>query len=132
MNAESGLTYDGSTLAVTGAITATGEITAYFSDARLKNFHGTIENALDKINTLNGYYFTENEVAKSLGYNNDKMQIGVSAQEVQVVLPEIVTEAPIDKQYLTVKYEKIVPLLIEAIKELNTKVEYLESRSLQD
>jgi hypothetical protein len=111
-----------------GEIRATNEITAYYSDARLKNFHGTIGNALDKVNSLNGYYFTENEVAKSLGYNNDKMQIGVSAQEVQAVLPEAVTTAPIDENYLTVKYEKIVPLLIEAIKEQQKKIEELEAK----
>ena len=71
---------------------------------------------------MTGYYFKENEVAKSLGYNNDKRQVGVSAQEVEAVLPEVVTEAPIDEKYLTVWYEKLVPLLIEAIKELDDKI----------
>ena len=67
---------------------------------------------------LNGYYYRENQTAKDLGYNNDLLQVGVSAQEVQKVLPEVVTEAPIDDKYLTVWYDKLVPLLIEAIKEL--------------
>ena len=67
---------------------------------------------------LNGYYYTENETAKELGYDNDKLQVGVSAQEVQKVLPEVVTSAPIDDKYLTVWYDKLIPLLIEAIKEL--------------
>jgi hypothetical protein len=107
----------------TGEIRATNEITAFFSDARLKNFHGTIPNALEKVTSLNGYYFTENEVAKSLGYNNDKMQIGVSAQEVQAVFPEAVAPAPIDEQYLTVKYEKLVPALVEAIKALKLELD---------
>jgi hypothetical protein len=111
-----------------GEIRATNEITAFYSDARLKNFHGTIPNALDKVLSLGGYYFTENEVAKSLGYNNDKMQIGVSAQEVEAVLPEAVAPAPIDEQYLTVRYEKLVPLLIEAIKEQQKKIEELEAK----
>ena len=67
---------------------------------------------------INGYYFTENEKAKELGYDNDRLQVGVSAQEIQNIMPEAVTEAPIDGQYLTVWYDKLVPLLIEAIKEL--------------
>ena len=70
---------------------------------------------------MTGYYFKENETAKSLGYDNNERQVGVSAQEVEAVLPEVVTEAPIDKKYLTVWYEKLVPLLIEAIKELDDK-----------
>ena len=111
-----------------GEIRATNEITAYYSDARLKNFHGTIDNALDKVMSLHGYFFTENEVAKSLGYTNDKQQVGVSAQEVQAVLPEAVAPAPVDEQYLTVKYEKLVPLLIEAIKEQQKKIEELEAK----
>ena len=65
-----------------------------------------------------GYYFRENEVAKSLGYDNPDRQVGVSAQEIAAIMPEAVTTAPIDEQYLTVWYDKLVPLLIEAIKEL--------------
>lgn len=106
----------------TGEIRATNEITAYYSDERLKTFTGKITDALDKITALNGYYFFENDVAKQLGYANDARQVGVSAQEVQKVIPEIVVSAPIDDAYLTVKYEKIIPVLIEAIKELNDKV----------
>ena len=116
-------------LTVTGAITATSEITAYFSDARLKDFHGTIDNALNKVNSLNGYYFTENEVAKSLGYDNDARQVGVSAQEVLAVMPEVIGVAPIDGEYMAVRYEKLVPLLIEAIKELTAKVTELEKKN---
>jgi hypothetical protein len=104
-----------------GEIRATNDVTAYYSDARLKNFESTIDGALDKVKQLNGYYFTENETAKELGYDNDKRQVGVSAQEVEAVLPEIVTEAPISDEYLTVKYEKLAPLFIEAIKEIDEK-----------
>jgi hypothetical protein len=119
-----------------GEIRATNNITAFFSDERLKDFHGTIPNALDKIMSLNGYLFTENDKAKELGYENDKMQVGVSAQEVQSVLPEVVSPAPIndapehlDKNldYITVSYEKIVPLLIEAIKEQQETIKELKA-----
>jgi len=112
----------------TGEIRATNNVTAYYSDARLKDFKGTIPNALDKVQALNGYYFTENAKAKELGYNNDKLQVGVSAQEVEAVLPEVVTEAPISAEYKTVYYDKLVPLLIEAIKELSDKVKVLEAK----
>ena len=77
---------------------------------------------------LNGYYFKENAKAKELGYNNDRLQVGVSAQEVQEVLPEVVTAAPIDDKYITVWYEKLVPLLIESIKELKGEVDDLKDR----
>ena len=106
-----------------GSVVATGNVTAYYSDERLKDFHGKIDNAVDKVKQLNGYYFTENAKAKELGYNNDKVQLGVSAQEVEKVLPEAIEIAPIshsegvDEDYLTVDYGKLAPVLIEAIKE---------------
>jgi len=112
----------------TGEIRATNNITAYYSDERLKDFKGKIDNALDKVSQLNGYYFTENAKAKELGYNNDSLQVGVSAQEVEKVLPEIVTKAPIDSKYKTVWYDKLVPLLIEAVKEQQQQINELKAR----
>ena len=100
----------------TGEIRATNEVTAYFSDAKLKTFEGVIENPIEKIMQISGYYFRENELAKTLGYKNDKRQVGVSAQEIENILPEAVTSAPISSEFKTVKYEKLIPLLIEAIK----------------
>ena len=111
---------------MTGAITATGNITAYFSDARLKNFISPINNAIEKVKNLTGYYFTENELAKSFGYNDNKTQVGVSAQDVLKVLPEIVSPAPINPEYYSVYYEKLVPLLIEAIKEQQLEIDILK------
>ena len=110
----------------TGEIRATNNVTAYYSDNRLKTRLGPIEDALAKVNTLSGFYYEANEVAQALGYTVKK-EVGVSAQEVQAVLPEIVVPAPIDDKYLTVHYEKMVPLLIEAIKELSAKVKTLEN-----
>jgi hypothetical protein len=129
-------------IAVQGAITATGDITAYSSDDRLKVRIGNIENALSKVQQLNGFHYTNSDVAKSLGYTTDEQQVGVSAQEVQEVLPEVVVLAPIDRlvlesgeiisksgeNYLTVKYEKIVPLIIEAIKELKAELDELKNK----
>jgi len=110
---------------VSGEIRATNNITAYFSDDRLKTRHGKIENALDKLQTLDGFYYTPNQVAQDLGYKPTK-DVGVSAQAVQAILPEVVAPAPIDDKYLTVRYEKLVPLLIEAIKELKAEVDELK------
>lgn len=110
-----------------GEIRATNDITAYYSDDRLKTKLGNIENALEKLSTLSGFYYEPNEVAQALGYEVKK-QVGVSAQSVQSVMPEVVKPAPIDEQYLTVQYEKLVPLLIEAIKELKAEVDALKNK----
>jgi hypothetical protein len=114
-----------------------GNVIAYYSDKRLKNIEGKIENPLDKIQKLNGVYYTQGEVAESFGYEkNDTKQVGLIAQEVQEVLPEIVSIAPIDndgkggsisgKNYLTIDYSKVVPLLVECIKELKQEIEELK------
>jgi hypothetical protein len=114
----------------TGNITATGSITAYYSDDRLKTRKGNIQNALAKVETLNGFHYEANEVAQELGYEA-KPEVGVSAQEVQAIMPEVVVPAPIDEKYLTIHYERMVPLLIEAIKELSAKVKKMESKQCQ-
>ena len=109
----------------TGEIRATNNITAYYSDDRLKTKLGAIVGALAKVKSLNGFYYEANETAQALGYEAVR-EVGVSAQEVQAILPEIVVPAPIDEKYWTVRYEKLVPLLIEAIKELSEEVERLK------
>jgi hypothetical protein len=83
-------------------------------------------------------YYTNNSVAKSFGYDSDEEQVGVIAQEVEAVLPQIVKAAPFDldadgnsksgENYKTVQYERLVPLLIEAINELQAKVKALEAK----
>ena len=108
-----------------GEIRATNNITAYYSDERLKTNLGNIDNALDKVSQLNGFYHEANELAQSLGYEKIR-EVGVSAQEVQRVLPEVVAAAPISDEYLTVRYERIVPLLIEAIKELKAELDAIK------
>ena len=95
------------------------------------NHEGNIENALEKVNKLNGFTFTPNQDAVDLGVDPDSetVRVGVSAQEVEEVLPEAVKDAPVenDKGYKTVQYEKMVPLLIEAIKELTEQNKELRS-----
>jgi hypothetical protein len=119
----------GGTVSQTGGeIKATGNITAYVSDERLKNNLGKIENALDKIEQLTGFYYELNDVAKGLGLESKGREVGVSAQKVQSVQPEAVAPAPIDENYLTVRYERLVPLIIEAIKELKSEVEVLKGQ----
>ena len=110
---------------VSGEIVATGTITAGYSDDNLKTKLGNIENALDKVMSLNGFYYEPNQTAQDLGYVL-KREVGVSAQEVEKVLPEVVVPAPIDNKYLTIQYEKMVPLLIEAIKELKQELDALK------
>jgi hypothetical protein len=105
----------------TGEIRATNNITAYYSDDRLKTRLGVIDNALDKIDQLTGFYYEANETAQALGYEV-KREVGVSAQDTLRQMPEIVAPAPIDEQYLTVRYEKFAPLLIEGIKELRREL----------
>jgi hypothetical protein len=110
----------------TGEIRATDNITAYYSDERLKTKTGNIENALDKVCQIETMLYHANEVAVALGYDASVPEVGVTAQSVQKVQPEIVVPAPIDAKYLTVRYEKLVPLLIEAIKELKAEVDALK------
>ena len=141
MNGETRLYYDGgekintfsSGMEVNGQIRATNQVIAYYSDERLKDFGGKIDGALDKVMALNGYYYTGNDRAKELGFEGDHKQVGVSAQEVMKVMPEVVQDAPINSKseedgldYKTVQYERLVPLLIEAIKELKQEINTLK------
>lgn len=111
-----------------GEIRATNNITAYYSDDRLKNRIGAIENALDKLMTLSGFYYEANDTAQALGYTVKK-EVGLSAQEVQKVLPEVVVPAPIDEKYLTIHYERVIPLLVEAIKELKVEIDAIKGNN---
>ena len=117
------LTTEGIT--ASGDINATGNITGYYSDDRLKTKLGAIENALDKLCSLEGFYFEANKTAQDLGYTAKK-EVGVSAQSVQAVLPEVIYPAAIDPQYMTVDYARMMPLVIQAIKELRAEIQALK------
>ena len=95
----------------------------------MKTRLGKIENALQKVRNLTGFYYEPNELAKSLGYIV-KREVGLSAQDMQKEMPEIVTTAPIDNQYLTIWYERTAPLLVEAIKELADEIDEIKKKML--
>ena len=126
MNAEANMTFDGSTLAVTGAITATGDITAFYtSDETLKTNIANIENPMEKVAQLNGvsYNWTDEAQAKYNHLNGDK-EVGVIAQQVEKVLPEMVGTR--DDGTKAVRYERMCALLIECVKDLQNQVNELK------
>lgn len=110
-----------------------------FSDDRLKAKDGLLDGALDKLSGINAFYYYENDLAKELGFRNGQRQLGLSAQELSAVLPEVVSLAPFDreldpetgkfksrssKKYLTVDYEKLSAFSLQAVKELADKVDH--------
>jgi hypothetical protein len=106
-------------LIVSGNVAVTKDVFTFYSDERLKTKIGSLENALDKVCSLEGFRYVPNDLAREIGAtDDDRVRVGLSAQSVQRVLPEAVGPAPFNDQYLTVQYEKIVPLIVEAIKEL--------------
>ena len=121
-----------------GDIRATAGVQAFYSDRRLKEVIGPIDDPLGRLNKLSGVYFEVSELAKSFGYTDESRQVGVIAQRVKEVLPQAVKIAPFDadiygesisgENYLTVQYEKIVPLLIESLKEQKKQIDYLKSK----
>jgi hypothetical protein len=122
-----------------GNWSAAGNIIAYWSDKRLKTDITIIPNALDKVKSISGVTYKNNDVAGTYGFTNQEEQVGVLAQEIEAVLPQVVKPAPFDwdiktktsisgNNYKTVQYDKIVPLLIEAIKELEKRVAELEAK----
>tara|TARA_B110000285_G_C14851129_1_gene479989 strand:- start:20 stop:781 length:762 start_codon:yes stop_codon:yes gene_type:complete len=129
-------------LATTSDFRVSGNVTAYYSDERLKAKTGNIDNALTKVLSLSGFTYVENDLARSLGYNNKEEQVALSAQDVQKVMPQAVSLAPFDMEtddptgvttsksgenYLTVDYSRLTPLLVEAIKEQQKEIDELKS-----
>lgn len=109
-------------LTINGAITATGDITAYYtSDKRHKNNIQTIPNALQKVSKLNGVTWEWNDDVNEVTKSTPKT--GLIAQEVQSVLPEVVKER--EDGFLSLDYSKMMGLLVEAIKEQQTHIHNL-------
>jgi hypothetical protein len=114
--------------AVIGRIDASNDVVAFStSDKHLKENIQPIPNALDKLDKIGGYTFdwkTEEDLLSLHGYEGS--DIGVIAQEIEEILPEIVITR--DNGYKAVKYEKIVPFLIQCIKELKDEIDNLKSQ----
>ena len=143
---ESTITHSANTIAITSgygsevcALTVEGDITALASDKRLKKNIEIIKDPLKKLNVLSGFtYDWSIDKCEEAGFvPKDERQIGVFAQDVQSVIPEAVKPAPFDTKdgesksgdnYLTVQYEKIVPLLIESIKEQQNMIDNLQGQ----
>ena len=118
---DGGITFNGGS----NSLSVSGDITAFASDMRLKTNIEKIQGAVAKVCKLSGFTYEFNETGRDLKLPAGK-QLGVSAQQVQEIFPEAVAVRPTD-EYLTVKYEKLVPVLIEAIKELKEEIESLKS-----
>jgi hypothetical protein len=88
-------------LDVDGNIIASGSITSFgdYSDERLKDREGNIENPLDIVDKLQGFYYRPNKTANDLGIKGNKRDLGISAQDVEKILPDLVNIAPVDVGY---------------------------------
>jgi hypothetical protein len=138
INGEVNFQFDGTTAYINGAlgvgtatpvtvglIRATNDVVAYYgSDRRLKENISPIENAIDKINQIGGYEYDWKPMEGI--HENEGHDIGVIAQEIEKVLPEIVTRR--ENGYLAVKYERLVALLIEGIKTQQVQIDELKNK----
>ena len=122
----------------TGTVRATSNITAFFSDRRLKTIEKLVDEPLNRLDKLRAVYYEQNDLARRFGYQSTARHVGYLAQEVQDALPEAVAPAPFDsnkyghsisgEKYLTVMYSKIVPLLVQSLKEQKEQIEYIKSK----
>jgi hypothetical protein len=133
-------------LQVIGAIGASGDIVASYSDERLKDVTEHIKDVLPILNKINGFRYICNDVGEKHGYDKSKKELGLSAQEIQKYYPELVSLAPFDsvydsetkqivsksgENYLTLKYERLIPVLVQGIKELNVHIEKMQENEIK-
>ena len=113
-------------VSASGDVVAAGDVVAYYtSDIRLKDNIEVIKGSLDKIEGIRGVEFDWNE--KSPGWARERgHDVGVIAQEVEKIIPEVVQERK--NGYLGVDYKRLVPLLIESVKELKKEVEEIKKK----
>ena len=108
-------------MAAAGAATFNNDVTA-FSDKRLKTDISNIENGLDKVMQMQGVQYKRNDV------KNAQKQIGVLAQDMEAILPEVVLTADDEMQTKSGDYGKITAVLLEAIKELKAEIDELKRK----
>jgi hypothetical protein len=104
----------------------------------LKNIEKLVDEPLSRLEKLRAVYYEQNALARRFGYQSTARHVGYLAQEVQDALPEAVAPAPFDsnkyghsisgENYLTVMYSKIVPLLVQSLKEQKEQIEYIKSK----
>ncbi len=111
----------------TGNIYCVGDVITNYSDEKLKDVVGKIENAVEKVCAIDTFYYRPNETAKSLGVA-DELQVGVGAGSVEKVASEVVKPSPLHPDYKTVMYERLVPYLIESIKEQQKTIMDLQNQ----
>lgn len=120
---ETNMTFDGSTLQVTGTIRSSGDMVAFASsDEKLKDNILPISNAVEKVSQISGVEFDWNENQETYSGHD----VGVIAQEIEAVFPSLVRVS--SEGYKQVKYEKLVGVLIEAIKELKVEIDQLKQK----
>ena len=102
-----------------GAATFNNDVTA-FSDKRLKTDIKPITNSLDKVMQMQGVYYKRNDIEDA------KEQVGVLAQDMEAILPEVVLTADDEMQTKSVDYGKLTSVLIEAIKEIKSEIDKLK------
>ena len=117
-----------------GDLVHAGSHSASGSDDRLKKNKVGITSALTKVCGMEGFTYEWNDVAEKIGMADDDKHFGLSAQTVKPLAPEVVVindslVNPDDgtNDYMTIRYERLVPLLIEAIKDLKAEVDALKS-----
>jgi hypothetical protein len=141
LNMNTNLATFGGILQVNGDIRSNGNITAYYSDERLKTITEYVSDVLPTLSKIRVFRYNCNDLAASYGYDKNKKEIGLSAQEIQKYYPEVVSIAPFDakydeetkelisksgEKYLTLDYERLVPILLQGIKDLNNIVEKMQ------
>jgi hypothetical protein len=130
-------------LQVVGSIGSSGNITAFYSDERLKDITEYVSDVLPILSKIKVFRYKCNDLAASYGYDKNKKEIGLSAQEIQKYYPEVVSIAPFDamkkngsdeiisksgENYLTLDYERLVPVLLQGIKDLNNELNDIKTR----